>query len=88
MQTKKLKTVEIIDKTYCDICNKVCTDDFYNDHEYALIEAHWGYFSRNDGTKYEIHLCENCFYDTISWMKTKRTEYFHSPIKDPLDGIS
>lgn len=88
MKTYKNKTVKVVDQIICDICGKVCTDDNYMS-EYGILEAAWGYNSRSDGTKYEIHICENCFYDTISWMKNKRSEYIpvYSEIKnDPLNG--
>jgi hypothetical protein len=89
MKTYREKTVKVLDQTICDICGKTCTDDFYNNHENATLEALWGYSSRHDGTSYEIHLCENCFYDTIHWMKNKRIEYmgpFNLNDKCPFDG--
>lgn len=85
MKTYKNKTIKVIDQVICDVCGKVCTDDRYQS-EYGTLEAIWGYHSRNDGTKYEIQLCENCFYDTISWMKNKRNEYVPIPQNDPLAG--
>jgi len=38
----------------------------------------WGYNSGRDGQKFEIHLCENCFGDTLGWMRQKREEYLGS----------
>lgn len=89
MKTYTKKTIKVLDTTICDICGKTCTDDFYHNHENATLEALWGYNSRNDGMSYEIHLCENCFYDTINWMKNKRTEYMGPPNPTepfPFDG--
>ena len=90
MKTYKNKTVKVLDRTICDICGKTCTDDFYNNHENATLEAYWGYNSRSDGSKYEIHLCEQCFYDTIAWMKNKRQEYVESDTSGyyPFNGKS
>lgn len=90
MKTFKKKTVKVLDQIICDVCGKTCTDDFYNNHENATLEAMWGYNSRSDGTKFEIHLCENCFGDVLGWMREKRKEYltpFDYPYdKDPFIG--
>jgi hypothetical protein len=90
---KTYKTVEkkVVDKTYCDVCGSCCTDDNCGD-EYATLEALWGYCSSKDGSKYEIHLCENCFDETIQEMKNKRQSYlgcFNYPYEtDPLNPIN
>jgi hypothetical protein len=42
MKTYKNKTVKAHDKTFCDCCGKQCTDDYYNEHENATLEAVWG----------------------------------------------
>ena len=85
MKTYKEKTIKVLDHILCDICGKTCTDDYYNEHENATLEAAWGYNSGRDGGKFEIHLCENCFYDTIRWMKEKRKEYLLSACNDSVD---
>ena len=86
MKTYKKKTVTVLDQTICDVCGKTCTDDFYNNHENATLEALWGYSSRSDGTKFEIHLCENCFYVTLGFLRDQRLQYIPTPEKDPLAG--
>lgn len=89
MKTYKIVKKKVLDKTYCDICGSCCTDENCGD-EYATLEALWGYSSRKDGSKYEIHLCENCFDETIQEMKNKRQSYlgcFNYPHdEDPLSG--
>lgn len=89
MKTYKKVKKEVVDKTYCDICGSCCTDDNCGD-EYATLEALWGYCSSKDTSVYEIHLCENCFDETIQDMKNKRQSYlgcFNYPHdKDPLLG--
>lgn len=86
MRTFKKKTVKVLDKTICDICGKTCTDDYYNNHENATLEAVWGYNSGRDGEKYEIHLCENCFGETLGFLRDRRSQYIPTPEKDPLMG--
>jgi len=90
---KTYKTVQkkVIDKTYCDVCGSCCTDDD-DTTECAILEALWGYASKQDGSEYEIHLCEKCFDETIQWMKKKRRFYlgcFNYPHdEDPFNGKS
>ena len=85
MRTYKKKTIQVLDQTLCDVCGKTCTDDFYNNHENATLEASWSY-----GTKFEIHLCENCFGDTIGFLRKQRQGVlgpFSYPYEnDPLMG--
>jgi len=76
MKTYKNKTIKVHDKTFCDCCGKQCTDDFYNENEYATLEASWGYNSGRDGERFDIHLCENCFGDVLGFLKDKRFSYF------------
>ena len=90
MKTYKKKTIQVLDQTLCDVCGKTCTDDFYNNHENATIEANWGYNSGRDGQKFEIHLCENCFGNTLGFLRQQRQDilgpfsYPYDP--DPLSG--
>jgi len=88
MKTYKIVNKSVEDKVYCDICNKCCTNDNYGT-EYATLEAVWTYGSKYDGLKFDNQLCENCFYDTIRWMKEKRKEYLDmnkDNVIDPFTG--
>jgi hypothetical protein len=71
MKTYKTKEIRVIDKIYCDTCGNCCTDDNLCS-EYAVLEASWGYNSRKDGERSELHICENCFDDIINWINTRR----------------
>ncbi|MNR46007.1 hypothetical protein D3C85_1649180 [compost metagenome] len=37
-----------------------------------MLQAHWGYGSAHDGERYEIHLCERCFFQTVANLKQER----------------
>lgn len=74
MKTYTKKLTRVLDAIICDICGKTCTDDRYGT-ESASLEAYWGYGSQHDGKRFEIDICENCFYDTTRWMMDKRKEY-------------
>jgi hypothetical protein len=36
------------------------------------LTAHWGYGSKHDGERYEVHLCEQCFFSTLSTLRRQR----------------
>lgn len=95
MKTYKKKTVEVVDQILCDCCGQSCTKEFPTtkpsfDHEYASIEATWGYLSNQDGIQYDIQICETCFTEVLNFIKDKRRkvlEPFNFPHeKDPLEG--
>ena len=88
MKTYKQVTVEKLSKIYCDMCGLCCTDDNFG-NECAVLEASWGYNSLKDGTKYDIQLCEQCFDETLQFIKNRRKQYlgiFKYPYEhDPLN---
>ncbi|MDO6842084.1 hypothetical protein Q4602_21615 [Paraglaciecola chathamensis] len=47
----------------CDVCNESVQIDVngYKYEECAELIAEWGYGSREDGNKYQIDLCQDCF---------------------------
>jgi hypothetical protein len=88
---KTYKTVEkkVKDRIYCDACGQCCTEDNIGD-EYGTLEAVWGYGSKHDGTKYNIDLCEDCFFKVVESIKDKRRRvlgpFNYAYDKDPLNG--
>lgn len=93
MRTWKTKTTKtkVVDDVHCDTCGKSTTN--YRDvgPDYATLESCWGYGSNNDGSKYNIDLCESCFFDVLNFIKEKRRKVlgpFNYPYdNDPLNGI-
>lgn len=64
MLQKKMKISDEVVGAICDMCNKSCAgwlgrSDFR--HEYGTLYADWGFWSKQDLTKEECHLCEDCF---------------------------
>jgi hypothetical protein len=91
MRTYKTKPKKVVDEILCDCCGESCTTtEPVVEHEYATIEATWGYFSDQDGKQFNIDLCENCFNDVLSFIKDSRRKIlgpFKYPHKtDPLEG--
>ena len=70
MKTYKKIQVKKEDKVYCDRCDSLCTDENFGS-EYATLEAAWGYSSKSDGKKFDIQLCEECFYKVLDWINNK-----------------
>lgn len=93
MKTYKKKLQKVVDEVYCDACGENCTiEEPCKEYEFATIEANWGYFSNQDGSYYNIDICENCFNETIKFLKNKRKQVL-GPVKyphkeDPLEGKS
>ncbi|HBP40772.1 MAG TPA: hypothetical protein DD644_03320 [Halomonas sp.] len=68
--TEKVE-VEAVTDVVCDVClttTRVAEENL----EYATLKAHWGYGSQHDGERYEVHLCESCFFSTLAYFKQER----------------
>lgn len=63
--------VKAVTDVRCDVCD--CSTRNGSDNlEYGLLQAHWGYCALHDGERYEVHLCETCFFATIAYLKQER----------------
>lgn len=77
IKNKKLVELDVIDEVLCDLCGKSCSKSPCEKlghsnqpkHEYAELYANWGFYSDSNNKKYEIHLCEYCFYDVLAYCK-------------------
>lgn len=90
MRTFKEEIRKVLSDVSCDVCGKSTTKDESIGPDFATLEACWGYGSSNDGSKFEVHLCESCFNDVILLLKEKRQSVLE-PFKyphdhDPLEG--
>lgn len=68
--TEKVE-VEAVTDVVCDVClttTRVAGENL----EYATLQAQWGYGSQHDGERYEVHLCESCFFSTLAYFKQER----------------
>lgn|SRR5699024_1700312 len=65
------KEVDTVTDVVCDVC--LCSTQIDNGgHEFATIKAHWGYGAMHDGERYELHLCEGCFFETVAYLRQQR----------------
>lgn len=55
----------------CDRCGQTCpSDDGHPQH--AVLSAAWKSGSQQNPEAYELHLCESCFFATLSTIKRER----------------
>ena len=40
------------------------------------LSAHWGYGSKYDGERYELQLCEKCFFYALATLRKERADEF------------
>lgn len=65
--TEKVE-VDTVTDVRCDVC-LTSTQTVNGGLEFATLQAHWGYGSQHDGERYEVHLCEGCFFRTLAYLK-------------------
>lgn len=65
------------EKMMCDICGGPCFHQCDKDdpdsisHEFATIEAHWGYYSNKDLFHDKTHVCEKCYDEIMEYIVKK-----------------
>lgn len=55
----------------CDVC-LLTTEVTSGGLQFGTLQAHWGYGTKHDGERYEVHLCEGCFFQAIANLKGQR----------------
>ncbi|MGZ0895843.1 hypothetical protein [Pseudomonas putida] len=63
--------IEAITDVTCDVCGS-STRMAAGSYQYGTLQAHWGYGSDHDGKRFEVHLCEHCFFQTLAYVKQER----------------
>ena len=66
----KVETEAVTD-VICDVC-RLTSRSASGGLQFATLQAHWGYGATHDGERYEIHLCEGCFFQTVANLKQQR----------------
>jgi hypothetical protein len=63
---------EAIIEVSCDKCGIVCKQGNCSPiGEFGQLTAHWGYDSEHDMQKYDLCVCEGCFFELIKDFKNK-----------------
>lgn len=65
------KMVPVTTDVLCDICS-ISTTTTGASPQYGVLSARWGYGSEHDGECYEVHLCQSCFFSTLSNLRRQR----------------
>lgn len=71
MKIMALKPVSMVNDVLCDVCSESTRVEGYGT-QFGELRASWGYGSRHDGERYEVHLCKNCFFRTLSGLRRER----------------
>ena len=85
----KTKQESIFDK-YVDKFNMIDICNQSTKLEFGTLSAHWGYGSKHDGERYELQLCEKCFFYALATLRKERAdEFMFDENFDPstLDGF-
>jgi hypothetical protein len=62
--------VEPVTDVLCDVCR--CSTHVVGVPQFGTLHAHWGYGTSHAGERYELHLCEECFFQTLAHLKQER----------------
>ena len=62
---------EAVTDLRCDICDE-STRQASGNLQFGTLEAQWGYGTAHDGERYEVHLCERCFFTPLAYLKQER----------------
>ena len=71
MKILSVKQVEVVSDVICDVCCR-STQTKEGGLEYGELRAAWGAGSSRDGERYEVHLCERCFFQALANLKHER----------------
>ena len=71
MKIPAMEQTESISDVLCDVCGDSTRIEGYG-LQFGTLRASWGYGSTHDGERYEVHLCEPCFFRTISGLRRER----------------
>ncbi|MDT4879686.1 hypothetical protein FQZ97_1153860 [compost metagenome] len=52
----------------CDVCGGTTRVPGYG-LQYGTLQAHWGHGATHDGERYEVHLCERCFFIALATLR-------------------
>lgn len=64
-------------KLMCDVCSGPCfhecdkDDPDFISHEFATIEAYWGFYSNKDLFHDRTYVCEKCYDEIMEFIVTK-----------------
>ena len=66
---------ESVSDVLCDVCGDSSRVEGYG-LQFGTLRAICGYGSAHDGERYEVHLCEPCFFRTLFGLRRERMVNF------------
>ena len=82
MKISDTQNVPVTTDVLCDVCGTSTTKPG-TPAQFGVLSAHWGYGSQHDGERYEVHLCEGCFFSTLSGLRRQRmVEHLFDEVSD------
>ena len=75
MKITATEQTESISDVLCDVCGDSTRVEGYG-LQFGTLRASWGYGSVRDGERYEVHLCEACFFRTLLGLRRERMVNF------------
>lgn len=55
----------------CDVCDR-CTRTPGYGNQFGVLHARWGYGAQHDGDRYQVRLCESCFFLALAHLRQER----------------
>ncbi|MCY1268742.1 hypothetical protein D9M70_172230 [compost metagenome] len=75
MKITAMEQAESVSDVLCDVCGASTRVEGCG-LQFGTLRASWGYGSAHDGECYEVHLCEPCFFSTLSGLRRDRMVNF------------
>ena len=72
------------DDIHCAVCGTDMRVQGYG-QQFGTLQAHWGYGSQHDGERYQVHLCESCFFQTLAYLRQERRIHTLFDAEQPAD---
>ncbi|MNJ39962.1 hypothetical protein D3C77_348440 [compost metagenome] len=84
MQVKAVVPTEQVVDVRCDVCGESSMKA--EQMNYATLSANWGYGSRHDGERYQVDLCESCFFEALANLRqSHRQIHMFADDYEPVD---
>lgn len=55
----------------CAVCGGATRVPGYG-QQFGTLQAWWGYGSQHDGERYQVLLCESCFFGALAYLRQER----------------
>jgi hypothetical protein len=69
----------------CDVCNESTSVESHGP-QFGTLRANWEFRSPPNGERYEIHLCERCFFSVLAGLR--RTRLLNTMLSDGWEDLS